>query len=236
MLRRTYMRIVRATTPLLRYSGLDRVLARSNNFWLRHFWSLFAIYDVERMVKFGQPWWTYPAIDEVEEFLDNLDGKARIFEYGAGSSTVWLAGRASEVHSVEHDGDFLKVLEPLLDDTSNVWLHHVPPTDRQPDSTVVSGHDGDEGYDFAAYAAAIGQVGGTFDFIVVDGRARVDCLEASLPYLAPGGMILFDDAQRPRYAAGLEGCGLEVDYKRGLAPSVPVPETTALLRQTPVSV
>lgn len=235
MLRRTYMRIVQATAPLLRRSGLDRVLARRRNFWVRHLWSLFAIYDVERMIMIGKPWWTYEAIDDVEQFLADRGGKARIFEYGAGSSTVWLAERAGEVHSVEHDGDFVVHLQPVLGGTPNVELHHVGAAPRRPDSTVVSEHPGDEDYDFADYVATIDKVGGEFDLIVVDGRARVACLEAALSRLAPDGLLLFDDAQRPRYAEGLDRCGLEVDYKRGLAPSVPVRETTALLR-TPVRV
>lgn len=235
MVRKTYMGAIRATTPLVRRSGLDRVLARRRNFWVRHFWSLFALYDLERMIMFGKPWWTYGAIDEVEQFLAEREGKARIFEYGAGASTVWLAGRAGEVHSVEHDGDFVARLRPLLAESSHVHLHHVGTTPVRPDSTAVSQHAGDEEFDFADYVDTIRQVGGEFDLIVVDGRARVACLAAAKAHLAADGLLLFDDAARTRYASGLEGCGLDVDYRRGLAPSVPVPETTALLR-SPVRV
>jgi hypothetical protein len=224
------MRIVQAAAPLLRASGLDRFLSRRRNFWVRHFWSLFAVYDVDRMIMFGKPWWTYEAIDDVEKFLEDKDGKARVFEYGAGASTVWLAPRSGEVHSVEHDGGFVDVLRPKLAEADNVWLHHVAAAPRRPDSTAVSEHASDEAYDFRTYADTITQVGGEFDLIIVDGRARVTCLETAMSHLAPGGIILFDDAQRERYAAGLERCGLDVNRKRGLAPSVPLPETTALLR------
>ena len=61
---------------------------------------------------------------------------------------------------------------------------------------------------------------GEFDLVVVDGRARVACLQHAAKRLAPGGIVLFDDTQRPRYRAGLEGSGLQVQrilraHKRG---------------------
>ena len=106
---RIFRRIVAVVAPLLHFSGLDRLLAGRRNFWVRHAWSLFAYSDVKRMVMLDKPWWIYHAIDDVEDFLTERGGKARVFEYGAGASTVWLASRASKVYSVEHDGGFVDV-------------------------------------------------------------------------------------------------------------------------------
>jgi predicted O-methyltransferase YrrM len=225
------MRVIPALAPVLRYSGLDRFLARRRSFWVRHLWSLFALYDVRRMVMLDHPWWIYDATADVERFLAARDGKARVFEFGAGASTVWLAKRAGEVHSVEHDGDFVGVLRPLLAAYDHVELHHVAPAPRGADSTAVSEHEGWEGYDFADYVATIGKVGGTFDLIVVDGRARPSCLAAAVEHLAaPDGLLVLDNAGREHYAPALAASGLDVDLRKGWAPSLPWPETTALLR------
>lgn len=229
MVRRVYVQVMQGAGKLLRATGVDRFMAKRQNFWARHIWSLFAVYDADRMIMFGKPWWVYRAADQVEEFLASKDGKARVFEYGAGASTVWLAPRAGEIHSVEHDGAFLDVMRPKLADYDHVTLHDVAPGKRTPGSTAISGRPGHEDLDFAEYADTIKQVGGQFDLIIVDGRARVACLEIAKEHLAPDGLLLFDDAGRQRYTAGLQTCGLEVNILKGLAPSSPFPDTTALL-------
>lgn len=38
-----------------------------------------------------------------------------------------------------------------------------------------------------------------FDLIIVDGRDRVKCIEASIKVLKKGGILMVDDAQREKY-------------------------------------
>ena len=97
------------------------------------------------------------------------------------------------------------------------------------DPVTPSRRKGENHVDYTAYSQAIKQVGGLFDIIVVDGRARVACCMASLPHLAPGGLIVLDDAQRPRYREGIENSGLPVRRIWGFVPSLPYPRQTALL-------
>ncbi len=47
--------------------------------------------------------------------------------------------------------------------------------------------------------STIDRVGGPFDLIVVDGRARNDAFRRSLDHLADGGVIVFDNLKRKRY-------------------------------------
>src|SRR3546814_12921991 len=54
------------------------------------------------MVRLDLPWWTLRAKRLVEHHLAARP-EARVFEYGAGASTVFLARRARQVVSVEHD-------------------------------------------------------------------------------------------------------------------------------------
>jgi len=198
---------------------------------LGHWRTLYAIHDVDDLVSLDIPWWTYGAIDVVQEHLQSLGGRARVFEFGSGASTVWLARRSAEVHSVEHDESYARIMRRVLveaDAMDMVDLHEVPPT-RSAHPQVRSGRPGDDGLDFAGYVDTLAQVGGSFDVICVDGRARVDCALAALKHLAPEGILVWDDSQRPRYASGIRRTALKVHRFHGFAPSLPYPRETALL-------
>lgn len=197
-----------------------------------HLRTLFAIHDVEDLVDLDIPWWTYPAIDVVEEHLRALNGRARVFEYGSGASTVWLGRRAAEVVSVEHHPGFAEVMRKVLADArleGTTRLLEVPPVEGSAAPVVPSARKGEDGRDYADYVASIEQVPGDFDLIVVDGRARVACLDMAVRRLAVGGLVLFDDSQRPRYHRGMATSGLRVRRLRGWAPSLPYPRESAVL-------
>ncbi len=214
---------------------LDRAYRRRPVGAAGHLRTLFAIHDVDDLVDLDTPWWTYGAIREVEQRLAALGGRARVFEYGSGASTVWLGRRGAEVHSVEHHPGFAEVMRRVLTQaglTDKVELLEVgAETATRP--VTRSGRKGEDAVDYTAYARSIEQVGGRFDLIVVDGRARVACCAAARPFLAPGGIIVFDDSQRPRYRAGIEDSGLPLRRIWGWVPSLPYPRQTALLGPAP---
>lgn len=235
VMRGIYVGTARAARSTAQRTGLLARLDRSYRVRPRgmagHLRTLFAIHDVDDLVNLDVPWWTYGAISTVERRLRELDGSARVFEYGSGASTVWLANRSGEVHSVEHHAGFAEVMRRVLGQaglTDKVDLLEVAPV-KSSNPTTRSGRKGEDDDDYTAYTQAIEQVGGLFDLIVVDGRARVRCFEVAIPHLAPGGLILFDDAQRPRYKAGIERSGLAVRRIWGWVPSLPYPRQTALL-------
>jgi len=151
-----------------------------------------------------QPWWTYPLI----EYLRGLDftGK-RVFEYGAGASTLFWSRRATEVVAVEMDERWCAKLRTLV--PANVTLL------QEPDSSK--------------YPAAIERIQGPFDVIVVDGAERYRSAEAALPQLAVGGFIILDNADwYPRTADLLQGGGLiEVRFS-GITPLNAFTSTTSV--------
>ncbi len=222
-------RRVAARSGFLR--ALDARYDKNRTGPVRHLRTLFAIHDVDDLVRLDVPWWTYPAISAVDAHLARLGGRARAFEYGSGASTVWLARRCASVHSVEHDAAFAAVVAGLLDTTAGLGevTYEQVAAVRSATPTVASGRRGEEGLDYADYRAAITRAGGTYDLICIDGRARMACLEAALPHLAPGGLILVDDAQRPRYREGMARSGLAVHRCWGWVPTLPYPRQTALL-------
>ena len=227
------LRRLAAATGLLAW--LDRRYDPSSHAVASHVRTLFAIHDVDDLVSLDVPWWTYGSIHAVERRLEALGGRARAFEYGSGASTVWLANRCGEVHSVEHDAWFATVMRRMLDDArllDRVHLLEIHPT-RAAAPVVRSGRRGEAELDYSGYVDSIERAGGVFDVICVDGRARVACLERAVGHLAPGGVIVFDDSQRPRYASGLARTGLRVRRIWGWVPSLPYPRQTALLSAEP---
>lgn len=229
-MKRLYVRLAHAVRSLLRAVGvlalLERLSPRSRAAtWLR---SLFAIHDLDEMARLDVPWWTFSSRDRVADFLSRRP-EARVFEWGSGASTLWLAGRAGSVHSVEHDGGWAEALAPRL--PAHVHLTVVRPA---PSATpaIGSAKPGHAGLDFSTYVAAIDDVPGLFDVIVIDGRAREACLPRAVGRLAPDGLIVFDNVDRQRYrdAIGALGARVEVTTTRGLTPALPYPTRTALLR------
>ncbi|PKH44337.1 Methyltransferase domain-containing protein [Nocardioides alpinus] len=227
-----YIRAVRALGALVRATGvlasLERRAPRSRAAtWLA---SLFAIHDVDGLQRLDVPWWTFASADLVAGWLRDHPG-ARVFEWGSGASTLWLAARAGSVHSVEHHAGWAGVLAPRL--PANVDLRVVEAVATSTPA-VPSAKPGHAGLDFAAYVAAIDDVAGDFDVVVIDGRAREACLARAVERLAPGGIIVFDNVDRQRYVDAIETVGdrLTLTMTRGLTPALPYPTRTALLHST----
>lgn len=196
---------------------------------IRHWaYSLTAVHDPVGLVALDVPWWTYRAIGVVESWLRERPGPVRVFEYGSGASTVWLARRATEVWSAEHDRDFAHTVRTMTAGLPNVHLLVVEPVPSG-DPAVPSAKAGFGGLDFADYAASIDQASGDFDLVVVDGRARSACLEKATQRLRPGGIIVFDNSRRRRYRAAIRDCGLQERRLGGLTPTLPYPDQTSVL-------
>jgi hypothetical protein len=202
---------------------------------LKHWaYSLPRVRDALAMAELGVPWWTYRAIDVVDAWLSARPHPIRVFEYGAGASTLWLAQRADEVHSAEHDRRFGEYFAPALAGHANVELHIVEAI-RSDNPIVPSAKEGQAGLDFADYVATIDKVGGTFALIVIDGRAREACITAALPRLEPGGIIVFDNSRRRRYRRAIAAAGVSERRLRGLTPALPYPDQTSVLSVPPPS-
>lgn len=224
-----YVKGVKVARRFADRSGLLTLLEKSNKRNALWFRSLFGIYDSADLVHLDLPWWTFSAIDAVENFLAELQGQARVYEFGSGASTAWLAKRCASVNTVEHDAPFAHAMSNIYASYNNVSLRVVEPTPATSTSKARSKRKGYTNNAFDDYVATIDQVEGTFNLIIIDGRARVACLEKSIGRLAPNGMILFDNSNRTEYRAAIESSGLHERIVRGLAPALPIPSQTSLL-------
>ncbi|BCM18240.1 class I SAM-dependent methyltransferase [Mesorhizobium sp. J8] len=224
-----YVNSVRFARKIAERSGLLARLERSESRNVRWARSLFGIYDSADLVQLDMPWWTFAAIDAVEAFLSSRNGLAQVYEFGAGASTVWLAKRCGSVYSVEHDAPFARAMSSMFEAYSNISVLVVEPTAASPSSRARSNRKGYKESAFDRYVSSIDRVDGSFDLIVIDGRARISCLAKSIDRLAPGGVILFDNSDRREYRDAIDTCGLQERVTRGLAPALPFPSQTSLL-------
>lgn len=196
--------------------------------WRHWAHSLTKVYDSLAMARLDVPWWTYDAIAEVEAWLAARERPVRVFEYGSGASTIWLARRADEVHSVEHHRGFGEMMRAELVAYPHVSLRIVEPVPSEL-PVIGSQKEGHHGLDFAQYVAAIDDVDGELDLVVIDGRAREACLTKALARLAPGGIVVFDNSRRRRYRLAIAASGARERRLRGLTPTLPYPEQTSVI-------
>jgi hypothetical protein len=229
VLKHAYVAGVRGFRPIAERIGLLGALEghASNSRGARWLRSLFAIYDIEDMAELDLPWWTFAAIAEADKFLKSRSSP-RVFEYGSGASTIWLARRAASVTSIEHDRPWHGVVSKRLAVHKNAAVKLIE-ADADPVPGYLSEKPGWQGRSFQRYASAIDDESGHFDLIVVDGRARGACLAHAIKKLAPDGMILFDNSQRARYRTAIAASGLEAQTYRGLTACLPYPDETTLL-------
>ena len=135
------------------------------------------------------PWLSLPAVRWLEAHIHK---SMRVFEWGSGNSTMFFARRTERVVSIEHDQNWFGRMSQELASRriSNVNLHFYP--------TTISGGPGG-GY--SDYVRSIRQYDdASFDLILVDGRARCECLRLARKKVRPGGCILLDNAELPKYS------------------------------------
>lgn len=135
---------------------------------------------------------------EVEVFMEVFRRlkPARILEWGAGFSTLYFPERLEfpfEWYSIEHHRDWFHELEKMnRNEKVKIIL-------KEPEQYPFTDEHGDGSYeDLRSYIDYPGELGG-FDCIIIDGRARNDCLLKAEEILNPGGVIILHDANRERY-------------------------------------
>ncbi len=124
----------------------------------------------------------------------------RVFEWGSGASTLYYGDMGVEIVAVEHHREWAELVQRRLSERGSTGrVLHRPPEPGPTATSATSVRPEFAGQNFDRYVGAIDEIDGEFDLIVVDGRARNACGARALHRLAPGGCILLDNAERPRY-------------------------------------
>jgi predicted O-methyltransferase YrrM len=171
-----------------------------------------------------------PKNEELSVFMDPTEysqilaalialGPRRMLEWGAGGSTAAFlrdVRTLRELVSVEHNVKWYERVRSEIDD-ARLRLMLRPPSNQEPDVTLdVEAHRAwaaeaeQDRVVLSAYIDVPERLGGTFDCVFVDGRARRFCLEAGFSALRPGGLLILHDAQRPEYETTIKGLGQAV--------------------------
>jgi len=128
--------------------------------------------------------------DGAIEFLSNyLNKKSEVLEFGSGDSTLWFAEHCKNVISVEHKEEWLLYTSNLVKDKDNAFIMFHPANNiGKTDKT-------DKDYSFVCDLFPDYK----FDFILVDGRNRVECFLKSFRILKRGGILMLDNSERDEY-------------------------------------
>jgi len=142
-----------------------------------------------------KPYMRYKEIEIIEEVLETVRPK-KCLEQGAGYSTLYFPkflDKDATWISVEHDREWSKKIKNL-NHSLNVKIFWIPPN-HYPWSDI--NQDGSYS-DLENYIEFLKKFG-KFDFILVDGRARKDCLVAANHIIRDKGVIVLHDANRRYY-------------------------------------
>jgi predicted O-methyltransferase YrrM len=186
-----------------------------------------------RRLRVGMP---MMAIDEILilRAIINLTRPIRCLEWGTGFSTTYFfrfLGPEARWNSIEHDRSWHAKIRSKLKQQKKVHLslvepEHLPWTDRHSDGALS---------DLKSYVNyPQDRLGGFFDFILIDGRARRDCLDLSYDLASENGVVILHDANRPYYFEGVtrtfpyeykfldgrEGGGLFIGARKSLDPAI----------------
>jgi len=115
------------------------------------------------------PWYTYPFIEYISCFKCS---DVAVFEYGSGHSSFYWASRSRSVTSIEHDTEWMDIVSKKAPKNLKLLLRLTQ----------------------EAYVNAIREQKTQFDIIIIDGRWRLECAQTAASFLAPGGMIVFDNS------------------------------------------
>lgn len=135
-----------------------------------------------------------------ERILKFITPGTRVLEWGSGGSTLWFADRlpiGATLTSIDHDAGWHAITRSRVGERLNVQMLLCPPDSPLGKNATIEEEDPSK-LDEYIHAAD----GKEFDVIIVDGVARVACMERARHLLGRGGVVFLHDAHRPWYDSG----------------------------------
>lgn len=163
-------------------------------------YKLFKLFHPER------PWTSQAAIRTFENLLTKeMTG----FEYGSGNSTLFFVKHLKHLTSVEHNAEWYDIVKEKLKqrNQNNIDYRFIPPAvPATPQEYTfykdypLTEKDFQVRKEYHDYFSFVNKYPDRhFDFIMVDGRARVECCLNAIPKLKSGGIFVLDNSDRDRY-------------------------------------
>lgn len=137
--------------------------------------------------------------EELQLIVKYLVGKFSYIEWGSGGSTLNFPKLVQTAASIEHDKTWCESMPQRITnaDISNLVYKCIPTKQRQ-------GTDGNYN-EFQRYVDHVLHLDRKkWNFVFIDGRARVPCAIRILPFLEPSSIVAVHDFQRESYQHILE--------------------------------
>ena len=152
-----------------------------------------------------EPWLCPDAIKALKQLLP---GSKSGLEYGSGRSTGFFAPFFEKYVSIEHEESWYEQVKAQLADLPQVEYHlikaekEVPQQHLSSEAQIFFSEDDYPVPDqlFKTYSQFVNRFeDDSFDFILIDGRARKTCALNAIPKLKAGGLLVLDNSERLRY-------------------------------------
>lgn len=145
-------------------------------------------------------------------------GKPKVFEWGSGYSTIYYSKYLKnrkidfEWHAIDNNKLWHKKVSSKIKSGScrenvRLYLKEFLPFWLKPgwqDASRVCGAFSPKEENEIAYINLPKVIGSKFDVVIIDARFRRHCLEVARQVVAPGGIVVIHDAQKPHYQTGVE--------------------------------
>lgn len=154
-------------------------------------------------------WITFKAKAWMESYLKP---DMFVFEYGSGGSTLFLSRRVNKLISIEHNKSWYRKVSIVLSKENISNCEYILCEPEEEISTYKSELRKYTGMNFEKYVKSIDKYpSGSFDLVIVDGRARVSCILHAISKIRLGGYLMLDNSERERYS---DAISFLADYKR----------------------
>ncbi len=186
--------------------GLSYIAWRIKRPLIKFHYKLYKLFNPE------VPWLCITAISFFRQYLTK-DMKG--VEFGSGSSTQFFCKLSGHLVSIEHHEGWFKQVQNLLQQKGigNVDYRYVPAQEDTKDAVLpdfysvwdISPEEYSYRKEYTNYFLALsGFEDAYFDYILVDGRARPECLFSNVSKLKSGGLLILDNSERERYTIVFE--------------------------------
>lgn len=165
-------------------------------------------YRTFRKLNDPSPWLSPSSIRFLKSYLTkDMTG----LEYGSGISTLFTAPKVKRLVSIEHNKEWYGMISERFkkDGINNVDYRFVAKNDsdlyKDKDFQMESEYNYKVRKDYVDYFLAASDLEDeSLDFILVDGRARPECLYYALPKLKKNAIVILDNSERDRYKVVFE--------------------------------
>ena len=167
-----------------------------------------------------------------QEWLNRfLKSDMRVFEYGSGGSTIFIAKRVKSIVSIEHDKKWYQIVNAVLNKNAinNCEYFLIEPDYK--DLKSIPSYKIFSQLLFKPFKQYIAQIDrypdASFDLVSIDGKARNFCVRRAIRKVRKGGILLLDDSNYKIFRPSLD---LLIQYQKhefyGLCPFVAFNQTT----------